>query len=503
MRKIRDFKTIRKDYLEKAAVWNGNLMLFVSLFCILVELFNIVRVLGFSKSGLGTLNNRIYFSFYTALLLMGLLYVATDLVLRRKGRTLVYYRCSMAGAALVFLWQTLFQIYDISSSSASGYITIVAAFVAFSSMVVMRPIYAIVNLLVNYGIFLCAVRDSGDRFNFTIMLLLCIVIYLVKYKTFLIGLFRERELESMHHELDDKTDKLRLSNEQYELLARSSNLIAFQWNIEEDWVHFAPNRATEFRWPDRIEHFQQTVRDSQLIREESKHIIYHCLQKARQEIPHQKYELLLPSKTGEEKWYEFQLALQKDRSGRPFLGFGFLSNIMKQKEKIAKLEEEIQKDSFTQLLNKAAVERRGEEMLNALKEGKYLYKLIGDIDDFKTVNDQYGHICGDHVLKSTAEVLSGLAAENVVTGRLGGDEFIALAVGNENEEPIKEYAGRILPRVKEIEWNGNKLNISMSIGIASARRGESSFGDLYTAADEALYMAKRQGKGRFAFFRKE
>ena len=90
-----------------------------------------------------------------------------------------------------------------------------------------------------------------------------------------------------------------------------------------------------------------------------------------------------------------------------------------------------------------------------------------------------------------------------MTGRLGGDEFIALAVGNEDEEPMKQYASYILPRIKEIEWSGERLNISMSIGIASVKQGEASFAELYTAADEALYMAKRQGKGRFAFCRKE
>ena len=190
----------------------------------------------------------------------------------------------MSGMAMILLWQTLFQIYDISRSSANGYITIVAALVAFSSIAIMRPVYAVVNLIFNYGLFFLALRDSGDRFNFTIMLLLCMVIYLVKYRSFLSGLFQEQELQFVHHELNDKTDKLRLSNEQYEILAQSSNLIAFQWHMKEGWLHFASNRETEFDWSDRIEDFLLKVRESKIIREESKHIIYRCEQQAIQGI---------------------------------------------------------------------------------------------------------------------------------------------------------------------------------------------------------------------------
>ena len=211
MQRKNDFKKIKRDYTEKATAWNCNLLLFVCLFCILVELFNIIRVVGFSNSGLGTLNNRIYFGFYTALLFLCVLYVTLELALRRTQRISVRYGICMSGMAMILLWQTLFQIYDISRSSANGYITIVAALVAFSSIAIMRPVYAVVNLIFNYGLFFLALRDSGDRFNFTIMLLLCMVIYLVKYRSFLSGLFQEQELQFVHHELNDKTDKLRLS----------------------------------------------------------------------------------------------------------------------------------------------------------------------------------------------------------------------------------------------------------------------------------------------------
>ena len=105
-------------------------------------------------------------------------------------------------------------------------------------------------------------------------------------------------------------------------------------------------------------------------------------------------------KTRTEKWYELQMSMQMDREGNPLLGIGFLSNIMKQKEKTENLEEQLQMDSFTRLLNKAAIEERGMQMIERLKAEEELYMLITDIDNFKAINDRFGHICGDHVLKS-------------------------------------------------------------------------------------------------------
>ncbi len=499
MQRKNDFKKIKRDYTEKATAWNCNLLLFVCLFCILVELFNIIRVVGFSNSGLGTLNNRIYFGFYTALLFLCVLYVTLELALRRTQRISVRYGICMSGMAMILLWQTLFQIYDISRSSANGYITIVAALVAFSSIAIMRPVYAVVNLIFNYGLFFLALRDSGDRFNFTIMLLLCMVIYLVKYRSFLSGLFQEQELQFVHHELNDKTDKLRLSNEQYEILAQSSNLIAFQWHMKEGWLHFASNRETEFDWPDRIEDFLLKVRESKIIREESKHIIYRCEQQAIQGISHQKYEILLPSKNRTEKWYELQMTMQMDREGNPLLGIGFLSNIMKQKEKTENLEEQLQMDSFTRLLNKAAIEERGMQMIERLKAEEELYMLITDIDNFKAINDRFGHICGDHVLKTIADTMNRLAPENMEIGRIGGDEFMALFSGGQGKEIIKNYARQLLEGTSEVLWAKEELPVSLSIGIASAAPGEMTYAQLYTAADKAMYIAKNDGKGKIVF----
>ena len=70
--------------------------------------------------------------------------------------------------------------------------------------------------------------------------------------------------------------------------------------------------------------------------------------------------------------------------------------------------------------------------------------LITDIDNFKAINAQFGHICGDHVLKTIADTMNRLAPENMETGRIGGDEFMALFSGGQGKEIIKNYARQLL-----------------------------------------------------------
>ena len=92
--------------------------------------------------------------------------------------------------------------------------------------------------------------------------------------------------------------------------------------------------------------------------------------------------------------------------------------------------------------------------------------LVLDMDDFKNINDTYGHPCGDYVLKQTAELLTEFAPENSKTGRLGGDEFLVLTAVREDESHISKYAEMIVRNVQRIWWNGEDIHVSISIGYA-------------------------------------
>ena len=152
-------------------------------------------------------------------------------------------------------------------------------------------------------------------------------------------------------------------------------------------------------------------------------------------------------------------------------------------------------DLFTGLLNKASIERYGKRKLSELREGEKLAALIVDLDDFKDINDHYGHPIGDYVLKEAADILRHHAPVGARIGRIGGDEFMVLLIGC-NISCMETYAEEVISKIPRIHWNGIEVSPSCSMGLAVASTPNVSYDELYRKADEALYHAKQLGKNR-------
>ena len=158
-----------------------------------------------------------------------------------------------------------------------------------------------------------------------------------------------------------------------------------------------------------------------------------------------------------------------------------------------KLYQLLQKDPLTELLNKTAFQRHAEAMLRDASQERPVQVLIFDLDDFKSINDQYGHPCGDEVLQRTAHALQALFPEDAVIGRIGGDEFaVALAAAGDCGEGVSQQMQQALGPVR---WQGKTLHPRCSIGLCSVSSPDAAYAQVYDLADQALYRAKKQGKG--------
>ena len=244
----------------------------------------------------------------------------------------------------------------------------------------------------------------------------------------------------------------------------------------------------------RIPEVEDFIRNSRRIRKQVKTELLLCMENLRGGTPYQKRDLLLPVADGSERWYELHLILQAGEDGSPVLGIGMLLDIMDQKQRILELEKELQKDHFTRLLNKTAMESYGIRKLGELQAGERLYMLILDMDHFKRINDSYGHPCGDYVLEQVAELMRSLAPEGARVGRLGGDEFGVLLATERKGEAFVGYAQRLVEETRRIRWQGIDVQARCSVGIAALRPREGSWMKLYNCADRALYRAKQSGR---------
>ncbi|MCE9544639.1 MAG: GGDEF domain-containing protein [Planctomycetia bacterium] len=121
--------------------------------------------------------------------------------------------------------------------------------------------------------------------------------------------------------------------------------------------------------------------------------------------------------------------------------------------------------------------------------------LFVDLDRFKAINDQHGHLAGDHVLRTVARRLRAAVRPADVVGRFGGDEFVVLLEKVTGQATVERIARRICRAIgAPIHWRGQRLAITASVGAKIARRDDHSARELIAAADQAMYRAKALGR---------
>ena len=159
-------------------------------------------------------------------------------------------------------------------------------------------------------------------------------------------------------------------------------------------------------------------------------------------------------------------------------------------------------DGLTRLPNRhLLMDRLRQSLASAQRHGNRLALCFIDLDGFKQVNDQHGHEAGDHLLIEIARRLVAGVREVDTVARLGGDEFVLLLPNIEGSEGIEEILSRLLQAVTQpVAYGAARLQVGMSIGIALYPDHADSSDGLIERADQAMYLAKRQGKNRWVFY---
>ena len=159
-------------------------------------------------------------------------------------------------------------------------------------------------------------------------------------------------------------------------------------------------------------------------------------------------------------------------------------------------------DEMTSLFNKMTVEKLITKTLTEHEDGLHALMLI-DIDNFKSVNDVYGHTMGDHVISVIAGVISSQFRSTDYVGRIGGDEFCVLMADIPSREIALIKAENLVSLVKYKENLSIPENISISVGVAFSEVKDHCYDDLAEKADQALYVSKKSGKDRSSVYGEE
>jgi diguanylate cyclase (GGDEF)-like protein len=175
-----------------------------------------------------------------------------------------------------------------------------------------------------------------------------------------------------------------------------------------------------------------------------------------------------------------------------------LKEISDYRQAVAEMEVLATKDSLTGMLNRRHFMTLGAYAFDsARRAGQTVAALMVDLDDFKRVNDRYGHLAGDQVLMDVTSIIQSSLRKEDLVGRIGGEEFAALLTGTELND-VERISDRILRNVAEHKSKvGTKeIQITLSIGIALLDSGIESLAKLLERSDDAMYAAKKAGKNR-------
>lgn len=203
-------------------------------------------------------------------------------------------------------------------------------------------------------------------------------------------------------------------------------------------------------------------------------------------------------------WFRYVGIPVYDKDHRPYKIMGKTLDITEEKKNQELLEQKAERDSLTDLYNKAKVRKLVEKHIrhsaDAGDKKEEAAFLIIDIDDFKSINDTYGHLYGDEVLIKIANVLLISTGLEDYAGRIGGDEFCIFCRGENAGQHAMETAERISRMADRIQLSGRRVTLSM--GISQYPADAATYEDLYQKADQALYRVKHSGKNAFSVYDK-
>lgn len=205
---------------------------------------------------------------------------------------------------------------------------------------------------------------------------------------------------------------------------------------------------------------------------------------------------------GKDVWFMDKYNIFYDSEGVPIRAIGKMTDITNQHNQIEELSKKAEKDLLTGLYNKITTEALIKDFMKTNTDDEMQCALlIVDVDNFKSINDKFGHLYGDAVLGQLGEYLKPIFRSNDVLGRIGGDEFFVFIKDFKVLDIVEKKANDICTLFKKTYVKeGISVQISSSIGIALYPEHGSTFEELYEKADTALYNSKSFGKNRFSLY---
>lgn len=200
-------------------------------------------------------------------------------------------------------------------------------------------------------------------------------------------------------------------------------------------------------------------------------------------------------------WTNVAVVVLLDDNGKRKRAIGKITNINDQVEKTLKLKARAHRDPMTELYNSVSVRKLVEQAIFASAPDSLHAMVVIDIDEFKRINDLYGHLSGDKSLIKLARILQEVTTEDDYVGRVGGDEFVFFLRNISGLKSVTDLLNQIYGIIKNsAEVSTEVPSFTCSMGVSLFPRDGCDYSKLFETADTALYSAKLKGKNRYEIY---
>lgn len=307
------------------------------------------------------------------------------------------------------------------------------------------------------------------------------------------------ELGMIQNSFNNFVSEVYMNGERYKTIAALSDSMLFEWDFHKERMYASDNLLAKFD----INLESSTLANGRfldsLMTQEFADKYKRDINTLLKNQGSYSAEYMLKSKSGTEVWVSCKATCIIDRLGEPLRVIGVLSDIDNEKKLEVQLSERASVDFLSQLNNRATFIKKLQTALDRRGPHKIGVMFI-DVDDFKFINDRYGHAVGDEVIRFVADTIRKKVDDRGgFAGRFGGDEFMLCFTNQEDIENLEQIAMDLIDElyVGYTNENGVLINVRASIGISYCPMHTEDYNELISFSDTAMYFVKKNGKTNY------
>lgn len=293
-------------------------------------------------------------------------------------------------------------------------------------------------------------------------------------------------------------EQQQINEKRYDIILSHIQDIIFELDCAAYSIYYSPNFQKKFGYEIPAQGFPDSMFATDIIFEEDKSILRGQFQSILAGEDEMECEYRIKSRDGLYLWVDVHASALRDSEGKLLKILGIISDIDQRKREIIKAQKAAVSDPLTGLLNRRECVWQIEHYME-LNHNPAAFLLI-DVDNFKGINDAYGHLYGDSVLNEFAGSLRTIFRKEDIIARIGGDEFVVFMANLSTIGIIEEKIREIQNIFQRFTIEGFTGKVSCSTGISLYPGHGSDFRSLFAKADAAMYWAKNNGKARFCIY---